>query len=223
MMRLFSVPQARFLFRNIENDVSTPLFSFISFSGSSSRVMTIPPEHRCPFDCISSSRTLPGQPYAVSAASAAASIWTSTSALNFFRKLADQQRDVFPPLTQRRNEERDHVQSVVQVSRNAPSSRTLDVLVRCRNHTHVQVTACRRHAVDLPFLKRPQDLACRSMRRSPISSRNSVPPSASSNLPSLSLTAPVNEPFTCPKARSRSKPRGSRAVTATKGPRNDGC
>ena len=36
--------------------------------------------------------------------------------------------------------------------------------------------------------------ACRSKRRSPISSRNSVPPVASSNLPSCCLCAPVNAP-----------------------------
>ena len=43
-------------------------------------------------------------------------------------------------------------------------------------------------------------LACRSSRRSPISSRNSVPPVASSNLPSCCLCAPVNEPRSWPNS-----------------------
>ena len=43
-------------------------------------------------------------------------------------------------------------------------------------------------------------LACRSSRRSPISSRNSVPPSAISNLPSCCRTAPVKAPFSWPKS-----------------------
>ena len=39
---------------------------------------------------------------------------------------------------------------------------------------------------------------CAARLISPISSKNSVPPSACSNLPARSLTAPVNEPFICP-------------------------
>jgi hypothetical protein len=35
---------------------------------------------------------------------------------------------------------------------------------------------------------------------SPISSRNSVPPSAASKSPTDSESAPVNEPFVCPKS-----------------------
>ena len=40
--------------------------------------------------------------------------------------------------------------------------------------------------------------ACADKLISPISSKKIVPPFAASNLPALSLLAPVNEPFTCP-------------------------
>jgi hypothetical protein len=43
-------------------------------------------------------------------------------------------------------------------------------------------------------------LTCVAAEISPISSRNSVPPSASSNRPILRATAPVNAPFSCPKS-----------------------
>src|SRR5712692_8128723 len=43
---------------------------------------------------------------------------------------------------------------------------------------------------------------------SPISSRNSVPPSASSMSPGLTLTAPVKAPFSCPKSSLSSTSRG---------------
>ena len=41
---------------------------------------------------------------------------------------------------------------------------------------------------------------CTALLVSPISSRKSVPPSAASKSPFLSLTAPVNEPLTCPNS-----------------------
>ena len=46
---------------------------------------------------------------------------------------------------------------------------------------------------------------------SPISSRNSVPPSASSNRPSFSLTAPVKAPFSCPNSSDSSSVSGRAA------------
>ena len=42
-------------------------------------------------------------------------------------------------------------------------------------------------------------ITCVRYERFPISSRNSVPPSAVRNSPALSLSAPVNAPFRCPK------------------------
>ena len=45
-----------------------------------------------------------------------------------------------------------------------------------------------------------RSLACSSSEHSPISSRNSVPPSASSKSPALSPVDPVNDPATCPNS-----------------------
>ncbi len=66
-------------------------------------------------------------------------------------------------------------------------------------------------------------LGCRSIGSSPSSSRNSVPPSASSNRPWRVITAPVKEPFswpnsslsirlggTAPQSKMMSGPRGAR-------------
>src|ERR1700693_321268 len=52
-------------------------------------------------------------------------------------------------------------------------------------------------------------LACVASGPGPISSRNNVPPSASSNRPGLSLSAPVNAPFTCPKNSLSKRPSGT--------------
>ena len=54
---------------------------------------------------------------------------------------------------------------------------------------------------------------------SPISSRNSVPPWASSNLPALACWwAPVNAPFSCPNSSlSRSSRESAAQLTATNG------
>ena len=53
---------------------------------------------------------------------------------------------------------------------------------------------------------------------SPISSRNSVPPCAAWNSPRRSATAPVKEPFLCPKSSDSSSPSGiAPQFTATKG------
>ncbi len=59
--------------------------------------------------------------------------------------------------------------------------------------------------------------------RSPISSRNSVPRCASSNLPGLRATAPVNAPFSCPKSSVSSRLSGIAAqLMATNGPSDRG-
>ena len=60
-------------------------------------------------------------------------------------------------------------------------------------------------------------LACAAALMSPTSSRNSVPPSASSNLPTRSAKAPVNEPFTWPNSSDSISSAGMAAqLTSTK-------
>ena len=62
-------------------------------------------------------------------------------------------------------------------------------------------------------------LACVRGDMSPISSRKSVPPSACSHFPLRSSTAPVNEPFTCPKSSLSISSSGIAApFTSTNGP-----
>ena len=62
-------------------------------------------------------------------------------------------------------------------------------------------------------------LACAARLRSPISSKNSVPPSACSNFPARSLTAPVNDPFMWPNSSDSISSDGMAAqFTSTIGP-----
>ena len=54
---------------------------------------------------------------------------------------------------------------------------------------------------------------------SPISSKNKVPSEACSNLPALGLSAPVNEPFSCPNnSDSKSSDGIAAQLTEIKGP-----
>ena len=62
--------------------------------------------------------------------------------------------------------------------------------------------------------RKRSSLDCAVADSSPISSRNRVPPSASSNLPALSRTAPVKAPRTCPNT-SDSKRFSAIAVQVT--------
>ena len=60
---------------------------------------------------------------------------------------------------------------------------------------------------------------CASSGMSPISSRNSVPPSACSNLPARRASAPVKAPFSWPNSSLSISSRGIAAMlTATNGP-----
>ena len=64
-----------------------------------------------------------------------------------------------------------------------------------------------------------KSLAWRGKGISPISSRKRDPPLDCSNLPFLCLSAPVNEPFSCPKSSDSSNSDGIAAqFTVIKGP-----
>ena len=107
------------------------------------------------------------------------------------------------PVAQRRHEDRDHVQPEVQILAEPPR-RDLgrQVLVGRGEHAHIDLDALR--AADrVPSTcscSTRSTLACVFRLMSPISSRKIVPPSASSNLPRRSATAPVNAPRTWPKS-----------------------
>src|SRR5437899_1758590 len=80
----------------------------------------------------------------------------------------------------------------------------------------------RRRAADpfvLPFLQNAEQLRLDRRVRSPISSRKSVPPAATSKRPRLRRSAPVNAPRSCPKSSDSASVSGSAAqLTATNGP-----
>ena len=67
--------------------------------------------------------------------------------------------------------------------------------------------------------RKRRSLGCSGSGRSPISSRNSVPPSAAATFPSVAATAPVNAPLTWPNSSlsSSSAPRLGQ-LTVTNGP-----
>ena len=70
------------------------------------------------------------------------------------------------------------------------------ILIRRRNDTDVDGNGSgTADALHLGFLKDPQELWLGLSREIAISSRNSVPPSASSNYPSFRVTAPVKAPL----------------------------
>ena len=106
-------------------------------------------------------------------------------------------------------------------SRNLPSSTIEDMSLFVAAITR---TSSKRGLLLPTRLNPPLSITRRSLTwaskgSSPISSRNSVPPSAASNLPIRVAFAPVNAPASCPK-NSLSRRLGGIApqLTTTKGP-----
>ena len=106
-------------------------------------------------------------------------------------------------------------------SRKLPSAislaRSLFVAAKTRTFTLMALSEPTRVISD--SCRARSTLVCAARLISPISSRKSVPPSACSNLPARSLTAPVNEPFMCPKSSDSISSEGIAAqLTSTIGP-----
>ena len=111
-------------------------------------------------------------------------------------------RQILDPIAQRRHADRDHVDPVVEILAE-PSflDRLLEIDVGRRDQPEVGLDRLRSaDALDLAFLDGAQQLGLQLEPRSPISSRNSVPPVASSNFPSCCLCAPVNAPRSWPNS-----------------------
>ena len=111
--------------------------------------------------------------------------------------LADR-RQVLAALAQRRHADLDHVQPVVQVLAEAAGLHLgAEVLVRGADDAHVdrlfRVTAPTGRT-DRSWIAR-SSFDCIDSGRSPISSRNSVPPLAAWKKPSRSSLAPVKAPL----------------------------
>jgi hypothetical protein len=115
----------------------------------------------------------------------------------FCTKCSASTRDVARALAQRRQHDREHVQPVVEVlAERAVGDLLLEIAVRRRHDAHVDLD--RLGAADpfeLALLQHAQQLDLHVGGRSPTSSRNSVPPSASSKRPRRRAIAPVNDPF----------------------------
>ena len=113
-----------------------------------------------------------------------------------------QLRQIVDPIAQRRHPDRDDVDPVVEVLAEPPFlHRLLEIDVGRDDQAEVGLDRLRppTRSISPSWIAR-SSFACRSKRRSPISSRNSVPPAASSNLPSCCLCAPVNEPRSWPNS-----------------------
>ena len=125
------------------------------------------------------------------------------------------------PLAQRRHADRHHVQPVVEILAERarpgwPVAGRMLVAAMTRTSTWI-VRVPPRRSISRCWRAR-SSLACRSTRRLPTSSRKSVPPWASSNLPGLRAYAPVKAPFSWPKSSDSSSESGIAArLTATKG------
>src|SRR5262245_42650951 len=74
-------------------------------------------------------------------------------------KVLDQRGDIFPPLAERRNLEREHVQAVKEIfSQGTTSDRTLQVAVGRGNHPHVRANRLRSaDTLEFPLLQNAQE------------------------------------------------------------------
>ena len=121
----------------------------------------------------------------------------------------------------RRHDDRKHVEPEEQVlaklaaREHAPRDR--DASPRGCARRHGAARRCRRARTRAPARTR-SSFTCMSKLMSPISSRNSVPPSASSKRPMRVVNAPVNAPFSWPNSSLSSSSRGiAPQLTGTNG------
>ena len=112
-------------------------------------------------------------------------------------EVVGEQQDVGLPLAQRRDEDGEDVEAVEQIlPQRAVRDRRLHVLVGGGDQPDVDLDRLgAAEPLELALLQRAQQLDLRGEVTSPISSRRSVPPSASSKRPFLRCSAPVNAPF----------------------------
>ena len=173
----------------------------------------------------SSSRTLPGKRVASSAGSTAGSS-SRTSLAELARVLLRRSAATSSgmssrPLAQRRQLDLDHVQPVVEVLAEAALAHLLvEPAVGRRTGCARRRGSrwCRRRAGTCGPGSRAAASPGAPSASSPISSRNSVPPFATSNRPGLLALAPVNAPFTWPNSSLSSRFSGiAPQLTATNG------
>ena len=122
-----------------------------------------------------------------------------------------EQRDILLSRAQGRQLDTHDIQPVVQVVAEATRFHLgAKVSVGCGNHAHVDRHRPRRpHRRDLPLLQHAQQPVLHAPDMSPTSYSKIVPPSADSNKPLRSRTAPLNAPRMCPKSSDSSRPSAS--------------
>jgi hypothetical protein len=140
------------------------------------------------------------------------------------RKYSAMGTDILRPLAQRGHADGHHAHAVVQILaklalRHQPSGRDWWRRSRARDANRLLAA----HAVEFALLQHAQQLGLRVRVQIADSSRNSVPPSASSNLPRRAEVAPVNDPFSCPNSSLSISSVGIAAqFTFTNGPSANG-
>ena len=138
------------------------------------------------------------------------------------QEMAREHGHVFAALAQRRQAQADHVEAVEQVlAEHAFLDALLQVLVGGGDHAHIGLARrCgRRRGRNGRRDSTRSRRVCRSNGMSPISSRNSVPPSACSKRPRRMVCAPVKAPRSWPNSSDSSRSFGMAAVLmATNGP-----
>ncbi len=129
-------------------------------------------------------------------------------------EMLDQHRDISPPFTQRWQFERKDIQPVEKIFAELLIGQPPD---EDRDSSPRRCARPRAGYASPPSrsnsrsCKTRSSLGCSSSGNSPISSRNSVPLSASSMRPTFWLTALVNAPFSWPNSSLSSSPEGTAA------------
>lgn len=111
--------------------------------------------------------------------------------------MIQQQRHVAAPPAQRRSKNGHDVNSKVEIFAKSPFAHAVfEVVVGRANQPEVDFfRGAASEPLHSPLLQHPQNLLCKLKFKVVISSRNTVPPLASSISPGLALSAPVNAPF----------------------------
>ena len=135
-------------------------------------------------------------------------------------QMCDEQRQILQPLAQRRQRDRGRRRGDTrdrrETRRRRPPQRAADSSRRRRARPPCGRTFSPRRRIS-PSCSVRSSLACTRWPSSATSSRNSVPPLASSNRPCRSAVAPVKAPFTWPKSSASTSSSTSAAqLTAQK-------
>src|SRR6516225_5457487 len=125
--------------------------------------------------------------------------------------MGDQAGDVLAAFAQRRELNREDAQAIEKVlAEPAGVDLFLQVAIGRGNDADIDPAGARvADTFQFLFLQNAQQLCLHASGTSAISSRNKVPPSASSKRPGLSFSAPVNAPLTCPKNSLSKRPSGT--------------